>query len=573
MVSKRVKVGAALLSLLVVAAVGAYAATVTIGDSGRFKTDSGLVVYGQGDVTVQSGNPFGSPTSVTIEGIRFNGSSAEARIDAFDSGGWTNLSQIQAESGRVGVDRPDEDEIGVSGTVDSVSVRAMDLTRGADQPDLVASAGGQWSLSIPNTGFQEETTVVVRDTDTDQPVGSAQVKADGSVTIDGLDSVDSAALDVEKGPSVLSVFNASQPTQLADGVTLTVRVFDQEGQVYQREVTDGTMPLSGIPTDQPLTITVQEDSTEKYVYRRTVIESVFDQQEVYLLSSQNTNVANVIFELDDRTGDYPPVDTILYVKRPVTKDFDSDGTNESRYQNVVGDTFGSGTFPTVLEANERYRLVVQNQQGQQRVIGSYTAQLDDRSTIRITGIDIPIDGDSGYAAGMNSFQQDTDDDGVEENYIRYTYRDPSKQTESLTWTLTSDKNDSTIEQGSTTGPLGTYIVTTQVPHSVENTSYELDWTGQREQSDGSDEEIGGTVWAGDVPNIPLPIDPQWLELLGIVLIVGMAGLVVIVDGAIAAVAATGTASILTVLGIVTIPLPALALGGVISIVAVIGRAR
>lgn len=573
MVSKRVKVGAALLSLLVVAAVGAYAATVTIGDSGRFKTDSGLVVYGQGDVTVQSGNPFGSPTSVTIEGIRFNGSSAEARIDAFDSGGWTNLSQIQAESGRVGVDRPDEDEIGVSGTVDSVSVRAMDLTRGADQPDLVASAGGQWSLSIPNTGFQEETTVVVRDTDTDQPVGSAQVKADGSVTIDGLDSVDSAALDVEKGPSVLSVFNASQPTQLADGVTLTVRVFDQEGQVYQREVTDGTMPLSGIPTDQPLTITVQEDSTEKYVYRRTVIESVFDQQEVYLLSSQNTNVANVIFELDDRTGDYPPVDTILYVKRPVTKDFDSDGTNETRYQNVVGDTFGSGTFPTVLEANERYRLVVQNQQGQQRVIGSYTAQLDDRSTIRITGIDIPIDGDSGYAAGMNSFQQDTDDDGVEENYIRYTYRDPSKQTESLTWTLTSDKNDSTIEQGSTTGPLGTYIVTTQVPHSVENTSYELDWTGQREQSDGSDEEIGGTVWAGDVPNIPLPIDPQWLELLGIVLIVGMAGLVVIVDGAIAAVAATGTASILTVLGIVTIPLPALALGGVISIVAVIGRAR
>lgn len=573
MVSKRVKVGAALLSLLVVAAVGAYAATVTIGDSGRFKTDSGLVVYGQGDVTVQSGNPFGSPTSVTIEGIRFNGSSAEARIDAFDSGGWTNLSQIQAESGRVGVDRPDEDEIGVSGTVDSVSVRAMDLTRGADQPDLVASAGGQWSLSIPNTGFQEETTVVVRDTDTDQPVGSAQVKADGSVTIDGLDSVDSAALDVEKGPSVLSVFNASQPTQLADGVTLTVRVFDQEGQVYQREVTDGTMPLSGIPTDQPLTITIQEDSTEKYVYRRTVIESVFDQQEVYLLSSQNTNVANVIFELDDRTGDYPPVDTILYVKRPVTKDFDSDGTNETRYQNVVGDTFGSGTFPTVLEANERYRLVVQNQQGQQRVIGSYTAQLDDRSTIRITGIDIPIDGDSGYAAGMNSFQQDTDDDGVEENYIRYTYRDPSKQTESLTWTLTSDKNDSTIEQGSTTGPLGTYIVTTQVPHSVENTSYELDWTGQREQSDGSDEEIGGTVWAGDVPNIPLPIDPQWLELLGIVLIVGMAGLVVIVDGAIAAVAATGTASILTVLGIVTIPLPALALGGVISIVAVIGRAR
>ena len=573
MVSKRVKVGAALLSLLVVAAVGAYAATVTIGDSGRFKTDSGLVVYGQGDVTVQSGNPFGSPTSVTIEGIRFNGSSAEARIDAFDSGGWTNLSQIQAESGRVGVDRPDEDEIGVSGTVDSVSVRAMDLTRGADQPDLVSSAGGQWSLSIPNTGFQEETTVVVRDTDTDQPVGSAQVKADGSVTIDGLDSVDSAALDVEKGPSVLSVFNASQPTQLADGVTLTVRVFDQEGQVYQREVTDGTMPLSGIPTDQPLTITIQEDSTEKYVYRRTVIESVFDQQEVYLLSSQNTNVANVIFELDDRTGDYPPVDTILYVKRPVTKDFDSDGTNETRYQNVVGDTFGSGTFPTVLEANERYRLVVQNQQGQQRVIGSYTAQLDDRSTIRITGIDIPIDGDSGYAAGMNSFQQDTDDDGVEENYIRYTYRDPSKQTESLTWTLTSDKNDSTIEQGSTTGPLGTYIVTTQVPHSVENTSYELDWTGQREQSDGSDEEIGGTVWAGDVPNIPLPIDPQWLELLGIVLIVGMAGLVVIVDGAIAAVAATGTASILTVLGIVTIPLPALALGGVISIVAVIGRAR
>jgi len=153
MVDKRVKIGAALLCLLVVAAAGVYAVTVTIGNSGRFKTDTNLTVFGQSDVTVQSGNPFPTESSVKIGGVRFNGTSATAQIDAVDTGTWTNLSQIQAQSGRVDINRSGVEPVGVAGTVDSVAVRDVNVSDTSTRPDVVATAGGSWSLRVEDTGL------------------------------------------------------------------------------------------------------------------------------------------------------------------------------------------------------------------------------------------------------------------------------------------------------------------------------------------------------------------------------------------------------------------------------------
>jgi hypothetical protein len=566
----------ALAAVALLAAVGVVIAATTtypIGSGTTFETDSGVTLhYGTSDQQV-TGNPF-TPRTYSNDAITFAGANSEARIDALNaSGTWTNLSQVNVQQGPLHVNRSDSMSVGVRGTVDNIDVSAVDLDKTNDSPEIEVSAGGDWTMQVKNTGLSQGTGIVVRDPDTGDVLDAAGVLPNGTARFDDLTSVSNEPLNIEQGPSELVVYNASDPTQLADGVTLTVRVFDQSGEVFERQVSGGTMDLTGIPKNQPLTITVQEDSTTRYVYRRTVIESVSEQQEVYLLSSANTEVANVIFSLDDRTGRYNSEETVLFVKRPVTKDFDGDGQDETRYQNVVGDTFGTGSFPTILEVNQRYRLIVQNDQGDRRVIGSYVAQLDDRATVRIGNVEFRGDGSRAVSANLRAFQEDTDGDNQPENFTRFVYIDNEDRTERIEWNITNLETGNVVEQGTVTGEFGRYVVTVEVANSTTNHTWQVQWDAARQQDDGTDKTISGTDFAGDVPNVPLPVDPRWLSLIGYVAVVAIGGLVVQVDAVLGALAATGAGSVLTVLGIISIPVPALALAGGISFIALIGRQR
>jgi len=113
----------------------------------------------------------------------------------------------------------------------------------------------------------------------------------------------------------------------------------------------------------------------------------------------------------------------------------------------------------------------------------------------------------------------------------------------------------------------------QVAANETRSTYRLNWTADRQLDNGSQIQVGGERFAGDIPAIGnrLPVDPRWLELIGFVSIVAIAGLVVIVDSAVAAFVTTGWASLITVLGIVSIPIPALGLAGALSVIAVVGR--
>jgi hypothetical protein len=561
-----------LVASLLVATLGvAMAATVTVESGSRAVTDSGLVVYPQSDISTADGQPFTSD-SVTLNGVTLSGRDATARVDAFDSSGWTNLSQVQAQNGRVVVDRSDLRGVGVRGAADGLSASPITFSTTDDSAEVVASAGSDWTLIVEDTGLSQGQGVVARDTDTGNVLDAAPVQRNGTVLLDELSATNGeTALNIEEGPSTLFVYNESDPTTLVDGVELTVRLFDG-GTVYERTVTNGQLDLTGIPTDEPLTITVDETDSTQYVFRRITIDSAGNQQEVYLLNEANTDTAQVVFELDDRTGNFPSASTRLIVQKPITKDFDSDGSNETRYQAIVGDTFGaSGDFPTILERDERYRLVVQNDQGDRRVLGSYTAQLDDRATVLIGRVEIDVDEAQGYQADLRSFTMDTDDDGTEEQFLRVLYRDDGRRTEQFEYTVTNRDTGSVVANATVDGPLGEYVRTIEVNNSTSNTTYKLDWEGSREQPDGTDKSISGTKWAGDVPEVPLPVDPRWLTLLGYVAIVAVGGLVVIIDSALGALAATGTASVLTLLGIIAIPTPALALAGAVSIAAIVGR--
>jgi hypothetical protein len=186
------------------------------------------------------------------------------------------------------------------------------------------------------------------------------------------------------------------------------------------------------------------------------------------------------------------------------------------------------------------------------------------------------EGDNGYASDLRTLQKDSDNDGTKEVFVRYAFRDVEDRTRNLDLTVTNETSGQTVISSSTNGPLGTYVQTQKVSESPDSaTAYRANWTAERTQPNGTSKQIGGERFAGDVPAFAgeLPIDPRWLELIGFVSIVAIAGLVVIFDGALAALVSTGWASLLTIIGVVAIPAPALGLAGAVSVLAVFGRAR
>jgi len=58
--------------------------------------------------------------------------------------------------------------------------------------------------------------------------------------------------------------------------------------------------------------------------------------------------------------------------------------------------------------------------------------------------------------------------------------------------------------------------------------------------------------------------------MGLVSILAVMGLIVLINAPIAALVGSGWAGMLTILGVVGIPFPAIILGGVVSILAVVG---
>jgi hypothetical protein len=555
-------------------AAGALSSFWETGDGATYGTGNGLEVSVANSIKNESGDPFTGTDEITLANISFRGTGS-VTVDSFNSsaGGdiWTNTSQFG--SNRVDIDRPDGRPVGGRGTVDSLAVRSVDLSDSNDEPDVVATAGGDWTLIVEDTGLSQGSGVVVRDADTGKALDSAPVESNGTVFLDELESVNNDRLDVEPGPSELRVYNASEPSVLADSVDLQIRIFTTD-EVFERTVSNGRLDLTDIPKDKLIVITVDEPDSTKYVYRRTVLENLAQQQEVYLLSSANTNVASVVFELDDRTGRFDAESTRLFVQRPITKDFDGDGSTETRYQNVVGDTFGgTGEFPTVLQADQRYRLIVDNNQGDRRVLGSYTAQVDDRAIVQIGRVTIDVPDGRGYVADLRDFTQDSDGDGTDEQFVRVVYKDADERTEQLEVEVIELESNTTLASETVTRDLGTYVQTFQVNSSATNTSYKLEWSAQREQDDGTAKTISGEKYAGDVPPIAAQwnIDPRWLELVGYMTVVATAGLLVLVDTALGATAATAMASLLTVIGVIAVPLPALGLAGVISFSALVGR--
>jgi len=556
--------------VLLTAPVLTYAATSTyFASSGSaIGSQSDTVVRFGSDTTVDSGSPFPDADTVEVQNTSFSSPGpASVTVDSF--GDPIQLSSIQTNGSDLRINKSTDGTraVIVSGQSDAFDIHQVNLSRDDDQTDIAYDSLNDAPEIEFDTELNEDESVVAIDRDTDTVIGSAFADSSGTVLFSNLES---GAHDVnfERGPSILRVYNETAPSQLVDDdATLRIRFFDGDSEeVIERDITDGTATLQGVPQDDEVIVTVREESGN-YTYRRIILDSLYQQQDIYLLHQSQPNI-RVAFQLNDKTGEFRPSETRLFVEKPITKDYDSDGTNETRYETVVGDRFGAdGRFPAVIQPSERYRLRVKNDDGQTRVLGAYSAA--ERGIVEIPIGQIQFQGrgsgEASFAASM--FEQSGD------RYVRIQYRDSLNATESLDLEIVGTDNASTIRPNTTeSGPFGVYTETYKLPNGEpDDATYEVRYHADRR----GEPDMGATRFVGDVPEIAksMNIDPQVLSLLGWVMLVGISGGVVLIDDRLAALVSVAVATGLSVIGLLQIPTVALGVSGGIAILYNLGRIR
>jgi hypothetical protein len=512
---------------------------------------------------VQSGDQVGSTTvsssgthTVTLNGVDETQLRTSVNTSATSGDASVTLTSEAILADTSPPSLSDPDPTGSIETYDSeISIDVNDTDFGTPQGDSVTvTATDSNGDQIGSQTVSSNTTAALSYSGT---IGNNSITWDAE---DTAGNTDTASQSFET-PSQLRIYKETKPTELVDdNITLRARFYvTGTPTVVEREVTDGTVSLGGLPNDQ-FVVTVRANDTSKYTYRRIIIESITRSQNVYLLNQSEPH-SRVVFELEDPTGEFPPEETFLQIQKAITKDYDSDGTNETQYQVIAGDTFGAqGTFPAQLRDDERYRLRVKSNDSA-RVLGAYSVYGDVRETLQIQRIE-PSGDTTSDATIYGSLQGE----GANRE-LAIRYRDLASQTQSVEYRVVRADGSVVVPNTTVTAQqfADIYSVT-----SNESARFTVEYTIRRDSGTRS-----GEFYAGGVPGVAgrFPIDAQVLSIISWIVILATMGLLVIVDTRLAPMGGVGVASALTIMGTVAIPAALLGVAGVVAALVLFGGSR
>jgi len=563
----RARTGAILLAILVL-----LPATVVVADSLTHSATEGVTYTTNSGVEVTLGDdrdipavPFADDSTFEDGSLIVSGSNAELEIDdnTYESDP-ISVRDVDVD-GSLTVERTDLDRRFTieDGSANVLQVRDYGVDNGEE--DIAYESDDGLTLTV---GGLESIGIAAVDDATGEPLDSDSVGSDGIATFDLPPG--QSAVRLEATPSELEVRNEAAPDELIteENVTLRARLFADDDVVVEREVTDGTVSLEGVPLDEEIVITVREENAD-FTYRRILIDSAIQTSEIYLLPTTEPS-AEVRFQLQDSTDRFPSENTRLFVEKPITRDFDGDGEQETRYQTISGDRVGAdGEFPAILVDSERYRLRIENDAGEQRVLGSYTVQGAQVSTLPIGQVEFTEDVSEG--AAMQASLQDASDDAEHNHEVRLTYVDGEAETEEIEISIV-DENGNEIRPTTVEEITGSeaYVETFPIEDADFDPEQNTATVTVEAERDFEIETFEQTL--GEIPDVftDVPINQRMLELMGLASIIAVFGLLVIFNTSIAALVGTGYAGLLVLVGIVSIPMPAVVLAGVVSVLATIG---
>jgi hypothetical protein len=313
-----------------------------------------------------------------------------------------------------------------------------------------------------------------------------------------------------ESPDTIYIRNETSPDQLINNSNVSVEVtFYGENQTIVRETSTGKVDMTGIPTNQEFVVVAQSDG---FYQRRVIVDSLVDQQNIFLLNESTAAISNS-FLLDDQTGQYPSKETRLYVQASLNLSSDSN----PRWYTIGGDYFGAAeSYPITLEKGGRYRLVVETDSAPRRELGAYIASESGDVPVSIGEVVFDIGGGNDtYKWRANYTEVENDSD-----YIEFQYSDAQNDTTNFGLTIYNQSNPDDVLYSTTDDRLGNLSTLLFLNASEENTTWVVSWTADRGGS-----QIAGDRTLGAVKEpVDLNVDPMHQKLLVGLLVVFVAGM-------------------------------------------------
>jgi len=316
-----------------------------------------------------------------------------------------------------------------------------------------------------------------------------------------------------EAPDELQIRNETDPDSLVTTDAEVEVQFFAGDEVITRSTDDGVVDLEGLPADQAMTIQVVADG---YITRQSVVESILDQQDVYLLPDDVDSVETT-FLLDDRTGEFPRDRTRIIVEKPITRD------GETTYQTVVSDQSGPSGYSTVLERDSRYRLAIINEETEQRrVLGPYVTTSSETVNLEVDEVQFDSGGtDIGYEWRADYINESSPS-------VRFDFQaEPDREIRDFELRITSRDGETELINESY-GTVDSVSETVAIPDDIEDPesqTWEVEWTAETDDGDEVTPISGGEIVGPDQMPVELPgVTDDVLHVVSVLIILLVAGL-------------------------------------------------
>lgn len=392
----------------------------------------------------------------------------------------------------------------------------------ADPTGLQSSEPADVSAQINDTDFAKDgDSLTVEFTIDGSVVDTQTVNSNGtySATIPqsgqtGGDHSWSVQVDDDYGQTVTESYTYSVPDEivirnetdhseiLSNIGTVEIRFFGTN-EIYTRSTDDGRLNMTGLPVNQNFIVTVQPPDGTVYGDRTVYIQSIYQQQAVYLLNTTKYENVTSRFQLDDPTGQFGS-ETVLFIEKPINV------SGNTQYQTIVADEFGAEGVTATLEEGERYRLRVRSDSGVTQVVGPYRADVSETVTVRPGTPQIDIGSlEDGWAANAE----------LNNRTLTYRYSDPDDETSKLKVVIYRRGHpDRLLVPNETYYDLGNVSSTVTLNESESKQQWVVRFEAER-NGDTNVVERG----VGNRPDFVPELSDEWRLISGILLLLLSAG--------------------------------------------------
>lgn len=458
--------------------------------------------------------------------------SSGADITLVEDGGGPTLSNAAPRDNTTVSESPVELQVDVSDP---------DFDTGNEEVELEWRADGE----VDGT-----TTVTSNGTATFQPSDRTGGQHNWSVTATDVSGASDRAPDTGvyqyRLPSALKIFNESAPKdRITGGTEVRVRFFDINNNdiAVERSTTDGIVSLAGLPADQRFIVLVEADGFE---LRRVLIESLTEQQEVYLLP-ESTDSVNVRVSVEDRTGNFGKA-SFIQLERALN----TTGTEPEAFEQrvVTGDVLGANAeLETVLARGVRYRARLVSPDGRERQLGAFTIDQSRLITFQVSELQQGVENADASTFLINATSETEGSGGSKEKTVDVLFTDPANETNSLDLVVHESGDPANVfaetSASSSAVPLGQFRYQQTFRGEAANTSLVANVTLVR-----GGETIQRTVPLG-VNEFPLglPLGSGWSQIFGVGFLIIFGGIFSVKNARIGALILPGVGLVLYQTGI------------------------